>query len=117
MAEFRDLVEVHTAHVADNQKQQYNLRSSSQHSFSVGDTVWLSIPTAGKLDPRWEGNWKIKSVKSSLNMEITDDKRTKVVHVNRLRHRIQPSLAENDQLSVGDLELVLTGPNPIESEK
>ena len=99
LAEFRDLVEVHTAHAADNQKQQYNLRSSSQRSFSVGDTVWLSIPTAGKLDPRWEGNWKIKSVKSSLNMEITDDKRTKVVHVNRLRHRIQPSLAENDQLS------------------
>ena len=51
--------------------------------------MWLSIPTAGKLDPRWEGKWKVKIMRSPVTMEITDGKRTKVVHVNRLQPRIQ----------------------------
>ena len=44
--------------------------------FAIGDLVWLSIPTAGKLDPRWE--WKCR-VKSAVTMEITDDELTVVL--------------------------------------
>ena len=37
--------------------------------------VWLSVPTAGKLSPQWEGKWTMKTVLSQINMEITDGKR------------------------------------------
>ena len=84
------------AAAAHHQKSAYD-----QHSlptvYSVGDLVWLSIPTAGKLDPRWEGRWKIKSIKSPVNMEIMDGLRTKIVHINRLQHRIQPSIPKQHQ--------------------
>ena len=83
LAELQDFVECHTTQAASKQKATYDKHSTSR-LFRVGDTVWLSIPTAGKLDPRWEGRWVVKSVKSPLNMEITDGTRTKVVHVNRL---------------------------------
>ena len=59
--------------------------------FAAGEPVWLSAPTAGKLEPRWEGDWVIKSVKGPTNMEITNGKTTKVVHTNRLQHRNVPS--------------------------
>lgn len=40
---------------------------------------------------RWEGKWRIKTVKSPITMEITDDKLTKIVHINIfLHHCIQP---------------------------
>ena len=70
-------------------------QNSAERSFKVGDLVCLSITTAGKLDPRWEGKWKVKSMKSPVTIEITDGKRTKVVHVNRLQPRIQPSVEED----------------------
>ena len=38
----------------------------------VGDPVWLSIPTAGKLSLRCEGKWTVKTVLSQINIEITD---------------------------------------------
>ena len=49
--------------------------------------VNLSVPTRGKLDPKWEGGWLVKSVKGLVNVEISDGKRTKFVHVNRLQHK------------------------------
>ncbi len=39
----------------------------------------LSVPTAGKLDPRWKGGWYVKAVKSPVTLKITDDRLTKVV--------------------------------------
>ena len=57
--------------------------------FHVGDPIWLSILTARKLDPRWEGEWTVHAVKSPVNLEICDGRR-KVVHVNRLRYRSVP---------------------------
>ena len=66
-------------------------RSSVQRSFKVNDPVWLSIPTAGKLDLKWEGEWKVVSIKSPVNVEISNGKQTKAVHINRLQHRILPS--------------------------
>ena len=44
----------------------------TEDSFQVGDDVWLSLPRAGKLDPKWEGNWKVVSVKNPVNVEISD---------------------------------------------
>lgn len=71
LAELQDFVESNLAAAAHHQKSAYD-RHSLPTVYSVGDLVWLSIPTAGKLDPRWEGRWKIKSIKSPVNMEITD---------------------------------------------
>ena len=49
----------------------------------------------GKLDPRWEGEWVVKTIKGQVNVEITDGKRTKVVHTNRLQHRYIPGVASS----------------------
>ena len=89
-AELRDFVEANLAEAAHHQKSVYDQHTSSR-SFSAGDPVWLSVPTAGKLHPRWEEEWVIKSVKSPLSMEITNGKNTKVVHTNRLQYRNIPS--------------------------
>ena len=43
-----------------------------------------------KLDPRWEGEWVVKSVKGPVSVEIYDGKRTKTVHTNRLCHCCVP---------------------------
>ena len=94
LAELQDLVEAHIVESAKRHKGAYD-QKSAERRFKTGDLVWLSIPTAGKLDPRWEGKWKVKIMKSPVTMEITDGKRTKVVHVNRLQPRIQPSVEED----------------------
>ena len=48
------------------------------------------MPTAGKLDPKWESKWKITSLKSPTTVEISNEKQHKVVHINRLQHCVQP---------------------------
>ena len=40
---------------AHHRQRPYN-QHVQQRSFQVGDTVWLALPTAGKLDPKWEGD-------------------------------------------------------------
>ena len=89
MAKLRDLVETHLVQSATKQQTMYN-KHSAQRLFKVGDRVWLSVPTAGKLQPKWEGGWKVVKVFSPINMKIQDGRRMRVVHVNRLRHRFQP---------------------------
>ena len=79
------------AEAAEGQRQQYNKHSHEQ-PFKVDDPVWLSIPTAGKLDPRWEGNWVVTACKSPVNVAISDGPRRRVVQVNRIRHRHQPAV-------------------------
>ena len=61
MAELHDFVESKLALVASKQKSSYN--KSNQHSFKVNDPIWLPVPTTGKLDPKWEGNWKVLVLK------------------------------------------------------
>ena len=90
LSQLQDLVEANNTEAAHRQKLCYDKRSSERR-FKVGDTVWLSIPTAGKLDPHWEGRWSVKSVKTPLTVEITDGVRTKIVHVNRIRQRVVPN--------------------------
>ena len=68
---------------AHRQKVDYD-RHSAEQPFKPGDLVWLSVPTAGKLNLQWEGNWTVRRVKSPVTVEISDGERTKVVHTNRL---------------------------------
>eukprot|EP00731_Ephydatia_muelleri_P033383 Em0028g58a len=74
---------------SESQRVEYN-KHMAKREFHQGDLVWLSIPTAGELDARWEGKWTVTSPKSPVAVEITDGARTRVVHVNRLRYRVQP---------------------------
>ena len=52
LAELQDFVESNLAAAAHHQKLAYD-QYLLPTVYSVGDLVWLSIPTAGKLDPRW----------------------------------------------------------------
>ena len=89
LAQLQDFVETNLSASASQQKSVYDHHTSTRQ-FAVGDPVWLSVPTAGKLDPRWEGRWEITAIKSPTNVKITDGRRTRVVHINRIQHRIQP---------------------------
>ena len=84
-----DFVETHLAQAAQKQKSTYD-HNAVQRSFTVGEQVWLSSPTAGKLDPKWEGKWRIQSIQGPTTYTITDGDMTRTVHINRLRRRIQP---------------------------
>ena len=113
-AELQDLIETNLAEAAAHQKTIYDKHSTHRY-FDVGDMVWLSVPTAGKLDPRWEGNWKISAVKSPVTMEITDGRRKKVVHVNRLHHRVQPGCDKGEKVSA-DPQTLWTPPHYVVPE-
>ena len=89
LAALQDLVHINTTKAAQVQKLHYD-KSSTSRSFTPQELVWLSIPTAGKLQPRWEGKWKVIQMQSPVTVKITDGRRTRVVHVNRVRHRNQP---------------------------
>ena len=98
LSQLLDLVEAHSTEAAHRQKLCCDRRSSEQ-CFQIGDMVWLSIPTAGKLDPHWDGRRSVRSVKTPLTVEITDGVKTKVVHVNRLRQRIVPDSTNMEEPS------------------
>ena len=83
MAQLTDLVEIPMTEAAHKQKSCYDQRAIHR-SFKTGDTVWLTSPIAGKLDPKWEGDWEMKTVNEPTMYTISDEKQTRVVHVNRL---------------------------------
>ena len=60
-AERKDLVECHITQEAQRQKDFYDGATKSR-SFTVGDAVWLQVPTADKLEARWEGKWTVLSM-------------------------------------------------------
>ena len=78
IAEFQDIVDTHVTQSAEHQKGLYD-RHSKTRLFYEDDPVWLSIPTAGKLDPRLEGKWVIRSIKTPITLEITVRDQTRVV--------------------------------------
>ena len=88
LSQLMDFVEAHNTQ-ASNQQKQYFDKHTLARTFSVGDPVWLFIPTAGKLDPRWDGKWIIQTVVSPTTYTIHDGLRTKTVHIDRLRQRLQ----------------------------
>lgn len=52
-----DFVETHLTEAAYHQKKSYD-QHARLRSFQVVDSVWLSDPTAGKLDPQWDPQWE-----------------------------------------------------------
>ena len=91
LAKLRDMVEANLVQSASYQKTGYDLNTQSR-TFKPNETVWLLIPRRGKLESKWQGGWKVRAVKSSVNIQIINEKgHCKVVHVNRLQHRFQPS--------------------------
>ncbi len=49
LAELQDLVDTNTTEAAQRQAQGFDEHSSNLRQFRQGDSVWLSIPNAGKL--------------------------------------------------------------------
>ena len=72
LAELRDLLECHITQEAQWQKAFYD-STTKYRTFNVGDAVWLHMPTAGKLDARWEGGWTVKEVLSPVNVATHHD--------------------------------------------
>jgi len=64
---------VHTSLTANAQQQKmYYDKHTCVCSFSPGDLIWLSVPTCGKLQPKWQGKLKIIELKNPVNAKITD---------------------------------------------
>jgi len=101
LSELQDLVHSNLTQSAHSQKCHYD-QHAKEHTFIPGDPVWLSIPTAGKLDPMWEGEWVIKPIKGPITVEIGCGKWTKVVHINRLSYHYIPG---SQNATVSDPEI------------
>ena len=93
LAQLQDLVDASLTQAGARQKKAFD-RNTHTRSLQPKDAVWLSIPTAGKLSPWWEGGWEILSQEGPTMYIITDRRRREVVHINRLQRRIQPSMPE-----------------------
>ena len=62
------------------------------YPFFRGSHVWLFVPTAGKLDPKWECGWTVtQQIVEQPTVQIKHtDGRVRTVHIHRLRlHIIQ----------------------------
>ena len=90
LAQMFELVELHLIESGSSQKAYYDSKSASQPPFSQGSHVWLSVPTAGKLDPKWECGWTVtQQIAEQPTVQIKHtDGRVKTVHINRLRLHI-----------------------------
>ena len=85
----QNFVHTNLTKCAEQQKRQYD-RHTLPRSFNPSDPVWLSVPTVKKLQQHWDEKWTVSKVKGPCNLELTDGHQSKVVHVNRVWHRIQP---------------------------
>ena len=64
---------VHTNILASAQQQKiHHDKHSHIHSFVAGAPVWLSIPTRGKLQPKWQGKWEVLEIKNPTDVKITN---------------------------------------------
>ena len=57
LAQMFELVELHLIESGSSEKAYYDSKSASRLPFLRGSHVWLSVPSAGKLDPKWECGW------------------------------------------------------------
>ena len=83
LSQLYDFVETHLVQAAQKQKNTYD-HNAVQRSFTIGEQVWPSSHTAGKLDLKWEGKWRIQLIQGPTTYTITDGDRTRTVHANRL---------------------------------
>ena len=76
---------------AHKQKNQYD-KNRVPWTFSVGEAIWLSVPTASKLLAQAGGELDSSRVKgpAAVNLKIIDDRRTRVIHTNRVWNYVQP---------------------------
>ena len=79
LSKLYDFVETNIIDTTRHQQQSYNCHVQ-QRSFKLGDTVWLDIPTAGKLDPKWQGRWMVKDIQGPTTYVITSDR---AVHIRK----------------------------------
>jgi len=56
LAQLYSLVEVNNIQASRQQKEHFDCVTQSR-TFTLGNRMWVSGPTAGKLDPKWEGGW------------------------------------------------------------
>ena len=75
LAALQDFVEAHMVEKVTAQKTSYDSHSTKR-SFKAA---------------RWDGSWTVKSIHSPVTLQIINGQLDKVVHINRLRHRIQPT--------------------------
>ena len=88
LAKLQNMVETNIVQVASSQKSGYDY-GSCVRTFEVDDPVWLLIPCQDKLSSKWQGGWKVKTLKGTVNIEISNEKgHCKVVHINCVQHRI-----------------------------
>ncbi len=74
MAEMYEIVEANLIASGASQKAIYDAHSSKRPEFKTNDVVWLSVPTASKLDYRWEGGWSVvRKGSSGVTYEIKHD--------------------------------------------
>ena len=66
-----------------HQQKSYN-HHVQQISFQMGDAVWLDLPTAGKLEPKWVEGWIENATQGPIIYLITDGKTGGIMHINRL---------------------------------
>ena len=90
LVKLHDFVETHFTEAAHMQRNSDAHKTWAQF-FSV-NPVWLFNNTARKLDPHWEGKWRIHAFPGLVTYVIHDDKRYRTVHVNCLRRCDQPDL-------------------------
>lgn len=83
--------------VADWQKSNYD-KQSLVPSFTMNDKVWLSVPTAGKLQPSCDGGWKVTSVKSSVTFGISNGRKSKMVTVTDYIHQFQAASNSSESM-------------------
>ena len=57
----QDFVHGNLTKCAEQQKRQYDCHMFP-HFFNPGDPVWVSVPTAKKLQPHWDEKWTINKV-------------------------------------------------------
>ena len=87
-----------------NQQKNHCDKKSTAPLFTAHDKVWLSVPTAGKLQPRWEGGWRVTEVKSPVTIQINNGRKSKMVHSSRLRHRFQAAANSSESMVTANTE-------------
>ena len=104
MEEIKGFVKTKVAISAKRQEENYDCQAI-ERSFGAGDTIWLSIPNARKLDPRWQGGMLDCAVsRIPVQLEIVNGRKRKIVHVNQIEkfnHSEQIPAAPMEQASIG----------------
>ena len=95
LIKIREFVEGNLIKAQHRQKEYYDAHTSWRNSlrFTVGDSVWLSLPHSGvskKLSRQMGGRMVVTQIKGPVDVLIKNtDGRVKVVNVNRLQPHVR----------------------------